>query len=155
MRKLIFLILIGLANLVKAQNKNPEVLNQLIVPMYQTIFSDLNATQIDVYFVDGFSYINNGELLNKEKLIELIAQLSSNFNSETNKDHKIERINSFEFIDSNFDLQTASLIYHNYAEFKLDGKSISKMHWLETAYLVKSTNGQWKIKLIHSSTVNE
>lgn len=123
--------------------------------MYQEVFVELKTDGLDDFFHPDFLIINNGEQIGQTELIGLVDQLQQTFNSEENKQRSLKRTNEFDFVAFQIDEQTAWLVYHNRADFKLDGQFISQMHWIENANLVRDENKQWKIKLIHSSTIKD
>ena len=148
------LFILPLSILLSAQTKEEQELENLIISFFNDIFTELETEKIPQYLTPDFVLFEDGEIWDYNKSLEMAGQLKEQFNSEENKKHIFRRINSFQFLKTEMDGNTAWIYYENFADFTMDGTSISKMHWLESAVCTKTAEG-WKIRFLHSSPVKE
>ncbi|MBA5630210.1 nuclear transport factor 2 family protein [Moheibacter lacus] len=154
MKNLLLLLLFPFSVLLSAQTSEEKALENLIETFFNSIFSDLKTERIPEFLTEDFVLFEDGENWNYEKTVQVAHQLKEQFTSEENKKNTFQRINSFQFIHSEIDGNTGWIYYENFADFTMDGASISKMHWLESAVCVKTADG-WKIRFLHSSPVKK
>lgn len=154
MRKLMLLFILPWGILLTAQTKEEEELKNLISSFFNEVFSNLETEKIPEYLTPDFVLFEDGEIWDYDKSIDIVRQIKEQFNSEENKNHTFRRINSFQFMKAEIDGNTGWIYYENFADFTMDGTSISKMHWLESAVCIKTAEG-WKIRFLHSTPVKE
>ena len=68
-----------------------------------------------------------------------------------NQSADFKRTNSFDFINTTADKNTAWVTYRLQSVITRDGKQAT-VQWLETVVLVKEKN-QWKVKHLHSTLI--
>jgi len=154
MKKVLVLTLLIFSSLVFTQPKEEIEIQTTIESMFQNVFSDLDLSQIPRYFTEDFVLFEDGEITDRESITQMILNLKEQFESEENKDRNIERRNSFEFLKTSVNGNSAWIYYKNSAIFTLNGMEIAEINWLENAYLQKE-NKDWKIQFLHSSVVKE
>lgn len=137
-----------------AQNADEKEFQRMIKNLFQEVFSDLDSTRIDQYLTKEFILFEDGEVFNNDSVKLVINNLIQQFNSDENKNRKFKRINSFEFLNAHSDGNSGWIYYRNFAEFKMDGTTIARMHWLESANFIKTKDG-WRIAFLHSTIVKE
>ena len=153
MKNYLFLLLISIGTLGFGQSQEKE-LEALVQNFFEEVFSNLNVEKLDDYVTPDFMLFEDGEIWEKPKVASVVQQLKDQFNSEENKKNTFKRINSFKFIRSKIDGNTAWVYYENFADFTMNGASISKMHWLESVNFTKTPQG-WKMSFMHSTIVKE
>ena len=62
-----------------------------------------------------------------------------------------KRINSFDFINTTVDNNTAWVTYNLHSEITRNGKQ-STVQWMETVIVIKEKQ-KWKIKVLHSTLI--
>ncbi len=154
MKKYLGIIYFLTAGISLSQSREDKIFESLVENSFQEIWSNLNTGKIATYYTDDFVLFEDGEIQNIDSVYAIINNLSEQFNSEENKNHKFERTNQFKFIKSHVEEDSGWIYYENFADFTMDGTSISKMHWLESAICIKTADG-WKIRFLHSSPVKE
>lgn len=146
-------MLISIGTVGFGQNQEKE-LEALVQNFFEEVFSNLNVEKLDEFVTSDFMLFEDGEIWEKTKVAAVVQQLKDQFNSEENKNNTFKRINSFQFIRSKIDGNTATLYYENFADYTMNGKSISKMHWLESVNFIQTPEG-WKMSFMHSTIAKE
>ncbi|AWV97992.1 nuclear transport factor 2 family protein [Arcticibacterium luteifluviistationis] len=145
--KIAFLLLIFIAPLtLKAQKKsNQEQLKSLIQNSFDDIFSEQKKEKVTQYYTDDFLLLEAGVVWNMDSVYSYIERANA-------RKIKPERINTFDFLEIKVKGKTAWVAYQNYADIRIDGKSVVKLHWLESGSAIKTKEG-WKLELLHSTVV--
>lgn len=154
MRGLAILSFVLLSSYLYPQSGADSEFKKIVENSFQEVMSDLDENEIRKYYTDDFVLFEGGEIFNLDSLRNYVVNSREMFSSEENKKHKFERINKFEFLKSGSEGGLGWIAYHNYAEFKMDGNTISKIHWLESATFVRTEDG-WKISFLHSTPYKE
>ncbi len=155
MKKALFLsIFLSLNWFSFAQKAEEKELEIIIENLFENVFSILDSTKIDTYLTDDFILYEDGEIWNKDSIQNMVRQMTEQFNSEDNKKYTFKRTNQFKFAKSHIEGNSGWIYYENFADFTMDGNSIAKMHWLESAHFIRTGKG-WKISFLHSSPVKE
>ncbi len=154
MKKLIILTFLCFSTISFSQSPEEKELKSIVENLFEDIFSNLNSSKINQHLTDDFMLFENGEIWNNDSIRNMVTELTNQFNSTENKKHIFKRINSFKFIKSESDGKMATIYYENFADFQMNGNSIAKMHWLESAVFRKTKDG-WKMSFLHSSPVEE
>src|SRR5690606_38926933 len=154
MKKILLLFILPWGIFLSAQTTEEKELENLITSFFNDIFSELETEKIPQYLTPDFVLFEDGEIWDYKTSVEMANQLKAQFNSEENKKHSFRRINSFQFLKTEMEGNTGWIYYENFADFTMDGTSISKMHWLESAFCTKTAEG-WKIRFLHSTPVKE
>lgn len=137
-----------------AQSANETEFRKLIENSFQEIWSNLDESKILQYYTEDFLLMEDGEIWNNDSVKVAIKNVKERFESLENKQNKFERVNKFEFIKSHADGNFGWIAYHNFADILMNGTSIAKIHWLETATFIKEKN-EWKIQSLHSTPFKE
>lgn len=154
MKKLLTALLFLNGSFIFAQKAVNKEYFQIIENMFQEVFSNLDSTRLENYVTPDFILFEDGQVYNNDSVRIIIKNLIIQFKSEENKDKKFERINSFEFLGSHSDENSGWIYYRNFADFKMDGVSIAKLHWLESANFIQTNQG-WRISFLHSTIAKE
>ncbi len=154
MKKVIILTMLCFSTFSFAQSPDEKELKNIVENLFEVVFSELDSTKINTYLTDDFLLFEDGEIWNNDTIRNMVTELTNQFNSDENKNHSFKRINSFKFIKSESDGKMATIYYENFADFQMDGTTIAKMHWLESATFRKTKDG-WKMIFLHSSPVKE
>jgi hypothetical protein len=135
---LLLLLVISVSISLFAQKENKEIENSIIG--FFNGLSLYNTDTLKFYSTTDFQLLENGEVWNMDTLIVKIMP---------RKNSNIQRINSFNFVKTEQNKETAWVSYYNSAEFSLgDKKQVVK--WLESAVL-KKNQGKWQIQMLHST----
>ena len=145
---LFFLILINISLFGQTQNKKDEkIIKNLIINSFDDLFSNLSTKNIEKYFTKDFILLENGEVWNNDTL-------TVHFEKARLKKVIPKRENNFEFIDIKIVCNMAWVAYHNYATLSIEDDVIKKIHWLESATAIMTTDG-WKIQMMHSTRLKD
>lgn len=126
-----------------ATREDEELVKKLIIDSFQDLLSDAKMDKIDTYYTKDFVLLEHGEVWTNDSINKYMNMMQ---NMETMP----ERINSFEFIEVKIKGDMAWTAYHNTAEFKIDGKKVGEVNWLESASALRTEDG-WKLELLHST----
>lgn len=128
-----------------ATREDEELVKKLIIDSFQDLLSDAKIDKIDTYYTRDFLLLEHGEVWTNDSINKYMKMMLK-------MEKRPERINSFDFIEVKINGDMAWTAYHNTAEFKLDGKKVGEMNWLESASAIKTENG-WKLELLHSTRI--
>lgn len=154
MKTTLFIMLVCFANFGFSQSANEAEFKRIVENSFQEIWSNMDESKISKYYTEDFLLLEDGEIWNKDSVKIAIKDIKSRFESPENKAHKFERINKFEYIKSYSDSNSGWIAYHNYADILMNGNSIAKIHWIETAIFIKEKNG-WRMNALHSTPFKE
>jgi len=139
MNKLLLLLFVAnLSNQVSAQENRREI--ESSIGSFFNGLSLFNEDTLKLYSTSDFHLLEDGHVWNMDTLLAKVMP---------RKNSKIQRINSFEFIKSEQNDNTAWVSYYNSAEFRL-GERQQVVKWLESV-VMKKINGIWKIQMMHST----
>jgi len=113
-----------------------------VVENFFQAFSDHDTALLKANCNSDILVLESGLVWNMDTLM---SKLKRSFPAD------FKRVNSFEFIDTEINGNTAWTTYYNQADITANGKQ-RKVRWLETSLFIKE-NGQWKMKLLHSTTL--
>ena len=123
-------------------SKNQEAVQQTVVKMFDAL-SNRDSVNLKNYCTKDISLYEYGQVWNIDTLIlKAITQ---------NQAADFKRTNTFDFINTTADKNTAWVTYHLNSAITRDGKQAT-VQWLETVVLVKEKN-QWKVKHLHSTVI--
>lgn len=104
--------------------------------------SELNIDKMKSCAATDMVLLENGAVWNIDSLINAITPL---------KNGHFERVNNLRFLQTAIAGNTAWVAYYNTADMRINGQSVN-YQWVESAVLVKEGK-EWKIKLLHSTTL--
>ncbi len=154
MKNTVTILILLLGSILWAQSANEAEFKKIVENSFQEIWSNMDESTISKYYTEDFLLLEDGEIWNNDSVKVAIKDIKSRFDSSENKAHKFERINKFEFIKSYSDTNSGWIAYHNYADILMNGNSIAKIHWIETAIFIKEKNG-WRMNSLHSTPFKE
>lgn len=154
MKNAITILSLLFSSLLLAQSAAEDEFKKIVENSFQEIWSNMEEPKISKYYTEDFILLEDGEIWNNDSVRVAIKDIKSRFESPENKMHNFERINKFEFIKSYSDANSGWIAYHNHADILMNGNSIAKIHWLETATFIKEKNG-WRMNLLHSTPFKE
>ena len=147
MIKILFFVLfiISTVRLLQAQehpSTSQQAVRQAIIKIFESL-SDRDSVSLKNNCTADVLFFEYGQIWNLDTLIRkaIIQNTTTDF----------KRINSFNFIDTTVEGNTAWASYYLKSEFMRDGKQ-SFIQWLETVVLVKDKK-RWRVKVLHSSLV--
>ena len=147
MIKILFFVLfiISTVRLLQAQEHpatSQQAVRQAIIKIFESL-SDRDSVSLKNNCTADVLFFEYGQIWNLDTLIRkaIIQNTTTDF----------KRINSFNFIDTTVEGNTAWASYYLKSEFMRDGKQ-SFIQWLETVVLVKDKK-RWRVKVLHSSLV--
>jgi len=121
---------------------NQQAVQQAVVKMFDAL-SNRDSISLKAYCTADITLYEYGQVWNMDTLIlKAITQ---------NQSADFKRTNSFDFINTTIDKNTAWVTYHLNSAITRDGKQATAQ-WLETVVLVKQKK-QWKVKHLHSTLV--
>ena len=139
MKKLLLILFVAnLSNQLSAQQAQSSI--ESSIGSFFNGLSLFNEDTLKLYSTSDFHLLEDGHVWNMDSLL---AKVMPRRNS------KLQRINSFNFIRSEENENTAWVSYYNSAEFRL-GDRQQVVKWLESVIL-KKINGIWKIQMMHST----
>jgi len=139
------LIAISISVMLHAQESftsNRNVVQQTVISMFEAL-SNRDAASLKHYCTGDISLYEYGQVWNMDTLI--LKAITQNPSAD------FKRINTFEFIHTAEDKNTAWVTYRLQSVITRDGKQ-GTLQWLETAILVKEKK-QWKIRHLHSTLI--
>lgn len=140
--------------ILSAQSGAEPEFKKIVEDSFQKIWSGLSTEEIKNYYTDDFILFEDGEIWNIDSVQSAVQSIKLRFESPENKSHKFERVNKFEFLKSYTDENSGWIAYHNHADILMNGTSIAKLHWIETATFIKTNKG-WMMNSLHSTIFKE
>ncbi len=141
----LLLISLTLTTFLQAQQlltKDQQKVRQTVIKFFESL-SNRDSLGLQNYCTADVTLFEYGEVWTLDTLIRRAITLN------TSTDFK--RVNTFEFLNSAADKNTAWATYHLHSEITREGKQLS-MHWLESIVLVREKK-RWKIKNLHSTLI--
>jgi len=147
MSKKVFILLpailcIALLQAQQSPTNNQQAVQQTIIKLFDAL-SNRDSVSLKAYSTTDITLYEYGQVWNMDTLILKAITL--------NQSADFKRNNSFEFINTTADKNTAWVTYHLQSEIFKDGKQIT-IQWLETVVLVRQRK-QWKVKHLHSTLI--
>lgn len=124
--------------------KEQQIAQKTVINMFEAL-SMRDAVRLKTYCTTAITFYEYGEIWDLDTLI------SKAITQNTATDFK--RSNTFEFINTKIDKNTAWLTYELTSVITKDGKVVTKQ-WLETVILAKQKK-QWKVNHLHSTLINK
>ncbi len=140
MKTLLSLILLVFCLNLSAQ-KTEDPVRKTITELYKQL-SNRNAKKLKLYCTNDIQILESGRVWNLDTLVKKTNQ---------NKSIDFRRVNKINFVNVHTETNTAWTTYNNRADIIKDGKRY-KIHWLETAILIRDKKS-WKVKVLHSTLV--
>ena len=122
--------------------KDQQEVQQAVVQLFEAL-SKRDSVSLKNYCTTDISLYEYGQVWNIDTLINKAITMN------TAADFK--RTNTFEFISTETDKNTAWVTYRLSSAINKDSKQI-KIQWLETVFLNKQKK-QWKVKHLHSTLI--
>ena len=142
MKKIFYLLLLILSFSIKSNAQQEKDSIEITISRFFDGISEINEGKLRGTATSDFILLENGHLWNMDTLVNKIINP---------KIPGARRVNSFEFIKTEQDANTAWVSYYNTADFSLNEKK-QTVKWLESAVLNK-VKGKWKIRLLHSTRI--
>jgi ketosteroid isomerase-like protein len=139
---LLSVVLSGLA----AQPVNAEEKSvQQTIEMLFTALSNADTAAVKTLVTPDVRFYEYGQIWPLDTLIRLVMQAKSipGFN----------RTNSFEFVRTSVQLETAWVTYYLTSIFSRDGKE-ETVRWMETVVMLKEKES-WKVDVLHSTNLTQ
>ncbi|MEM8523061.1 MAG: hypothetical protein AAGG68_00385 [Bacteroidota bacterium] len=118
----------------------------LIQDSFDDLWAGLDSTKILDYHTADFIILEHGEVWDNDRIKQFMRDYGKNPNRPT-------RINEMDYISIDKYGESIQLAYHNYATFKEGDSIVYRGQWLESALAVKQDNGEWRLKMMHSTRV--
>ena len=141
----LLLITFSISAMLMAQEQRStrqQEVQQTVIKMFDAL-SNRDSVALKKYCTADIALYEYGQLWNIDTLI--LKAITLNQSTDFN------RTNSFDFINTATDKNTAWVTYHLNSSVTRDGKQAT-MQWLETVVLVKEKK-QWKVKHLHSTLI--
>jgi hypothetical protein len=141
----LLLIAISISAILQAQEKLTESLQavqQTVIRMFDAL-SNRDSVSLKLYCAPDILLFENGHVWNIDTLITKAVLLN------TATDFK--RTNTFDFINTKLNKNTAWVSYNLQSDITRNGKQ-GFAQWMETVVLVKEKK-KWKIKVLHSTLI--
>jgi len=123
-------------------SKKQQAIQQAVILLFDAL-SNRDSVSLKKYSTADISLYEYGQVWNIDTLIlKAITQ---------NQSADFKRTNSFDFINTTVDKNTAWVTYRLQSIVFKDGKQVT-VQWLETVVLVKQRK-QWKVKHLHSTLI--
>ncbi|HEX3168917.1 MAG TPA: nuclear transport factor 2 family protein [Chitinophagaceae bacterium] len=119
-----------------------QAVQQTVSKMFDAL-SNRDSVSLKLYCTADITLYEYGQVWNIDTLIlKAITQ---------NQATDFKRTNSFEFLNTKVNKNTAWVSYNLRSDITRNGKQ-GFAHWMETVVLIKE-KGRWKIKLLHSTLI--
>jgi ketosteroid isomerase-like protein len=122
--------------------KNQQAVQQTVIKFFDAL-SNRDSVTLKAYSTADITLYEYGQVWNIDTLILKAITLNQSAN--------FKRTNSFEFINTTVDKNTAWVTYRLQSVIIKDGKQTT-VQWLETVVLEKERK-QWKVKHLHSTLI--
>ena len=141
----LLLIAFSISAIMMAQEQlstSQQEVQQTVIKMFDAL-SNRDSVSLKVYCTTDITLYEYGQVWNIDTLImKAITQ---------NQSADFKRTNTFDFINTTTDKNTAWITYHLNSAIDRDSKQAT-IQWLETVVLVKERK-QWKVKHLHSTLI--
>ena len=139
---LIAIVLTGQLYAQQPLTTNQQAVQQTVIKMFDAL-SNRDSIDLKNYCTADIALYEYGQEWNMDTLIlKAITQ---------NQAADFKRTNTFNFINTTADKNTAWVTYHLNSAITRDGKQVT-VQWLETVVLVKEKK-QWKVTHLHSTLI--
>ncbi len=146
MKKILLLIItISLSTFLQAQQlltKSQQQVQQAVIKMFEAL-SNRDSASLKVHCTTDITFYEYGQVWNIDTMINKAITMN------TATDFK--RINTFDFINTETDKNTAWVTYRLISAITKDNKQ-TIVQWLETVVLAKQKK-QWRVKHLHSTLI--
>lgn len=123
--------------------KSEQAVQQAVIKMFDAL-SARDSLGLKKYCADDVALYEYGQVWNIDTLITKAIVLNTALD--------FKRVNTFDFINTTVENNTAWTTYNLKSEISSNGKE-RIVQWMETVVLVKEKK-RWKIKVLHSSLIN-
>ncbi|HLO36946.1 MAG TPA: nuclear transport factor 2 family protein [Lacibacter sp.] len=139
---LFFSLLFSAITSAQTTNSEQVTVQQTIQNLF-TALSNRDSAGLRLHSTADVHFYEYGEVWTIDTLIKKVMYV---------KPADYKRTNSFEFVETTIDGNTAWVTYYLQSEITRNGKK-EIVKWMETVVLVKQKE-QWKIQLLHSSLIS-
>lgn len=139
---LLMLMFVAVAATSQPANKQEQAVQQTIQNLFDAL-SNRDSAGLRSHSTADVHFYEYGEVWTIDTLIKRVMFI---------KPADYKRTNSFDFVKTTIDGNTAWVTYYLRSEITRNGKK-ELVKWMETVVLVKQKE-QWKIKLLHSSLIS-
>lgn len=139
---LLFSLLFSAITSAQTTNSEQVTVQQTIQNLF-TALSNRDSAGLRLHSTADVHFYEYGEVWTIDTLIKKVMFI---------KPADYKRTNSFEFVKTTIDGNTAWVTYYLQSEITRNGKK-EIVKWMETVVLVKQKE-QWKIQLLHSSLIS-
>lgn len=141
----LLLIVLFLAAGVAAQTKEEQkTVQQTVENMFATL-TNADTAALKTFVTANVHFYEYGQVWTIDTLIQKVVQSASA--------PGFKRTNSFEFVSTAINKNTAWVTYYLQSTFTRNGKE-DIVKWMETVVLIKQKK-QWKINVLHSTRLNK
>lgn len=140
--KLLLIVLLLSASTNAQTTQEQRTVQQTIENLF-TALSNRDSAGLRLHSTADVHFYEYGEVWTIDTLIKRVMFV---------KPADYKRTNSFEFVKTTIDGNTAWVTYYLQSEITRNGKK-EVVKWMETVVLVKQKE-QWKIQLLHSSLIS-
>lgn len=139
---LCFVLVLQVATAIQAQSTSQiqEKIQQSVVGLFSAL-TNADTTALKRSCTEDVRFYEYGQIWTIDTLIQKVMQ------SKSIPDFK--RTNSFEFVSTTVNKQTAWVTYYLQSDITRNGKE-DIIKWMETIVLLKET-GKWKVAVLHST----
>ena len=141
----LLLIAISVSGTLHAQEKLTEsqkAVQNTVLKMFDAL-SNRDSVSLMDYCTTDILLFENGQVWNADTLMLKAITL--------NQAADFKRVNSFDFINTKINKNTAWVTYQLQSDITRNGKQ-SSVQWMETVVLIKEKK-RWKIKVLHSTLI--
>jgi ketosteroid isomerase-like protein len=139
---LLLLLIVAATSIAQSVNKQEQAVQQTIQHLFDAL-SNRDSAGLRFHSTADVHFYEYGEVWTIDTLIKRVMFA---------KPADYKRTNSFDFVKTTIDGNTAWVTYYLRSEITRNGKK-ELVKWMETVVLVKQKE-QWKIKLLHSSLIS-
>jgi len=126
----------------KQLSTSQQAIQQTVIKMFDAL-SNRDSVSLKDYCTTDITLYEYGQVWNMDTLIMKAITL--------NQSADFKRTNSFDFLNTATDKNTAWVTYYLQSAINRDGKQ-STVQWLETVVLIKEKK-EWKVKHLHSTLI--
>ncbi|RYZ20576.1 MAG: nuclear transport factor 2 family protein [Chitinophagaceae bacterium] len=139
---LLFFLLAATAAPASAQQ---DSLKAVVIRFFDGL-SNLSENALRAEVTPDFELLEDGEVWSLKTLTDQFTLM---------RERTFTRKNFFKFYTMEVRGETAWVSYDNRAEITVTGRPPIPLHWLESAVLFRERDGRWKIRMLHSTKIND
>ena len=148
----LFFTIFSILGCTVSSTKNSEMAEQQIIQTMERFFEVLDVDNyeqnlLEEVVTEDFKIFEAGEVMDIERFHAFVTHVDPNVAPLSETSWKLSEF------DISLDNDSAHVSYINRGIFKHGDEMTAKLHWMESAYLVKQANG-YRIRFLNSNVIS-